>query len=107
MKKKVLFVCTFFCTILLVNCKLNAQQLSGALQQRNPLPTANQLNWHNNDFYLFMHFGPNTFTDKEWGDGKEKTELFNPSELNTDQWCRVCVRCVDVQVLLCKRRHGS
>ncbi len=107
MKKKVLFVCTFFCTILLVNCKLNAQQLAGALQQRNPLPTAYQLNWHNNDFYLFMHFGPNTFTDKEWGDGKEKTELFTPSELNTDQWCRVAKAAGAKGIIITAKHHDG
>jgi len=55
-------------------------------QNRNPLPTNAQLKWHKNNYYFFMHFGPNTFTGKEWGDGKEKTEVFNPSQLNTDQW---------------------
>ena len=47
-----------------------------------PKPTVQQLKWHDMDFYLFTHFGPNTFTDKEWGEGTEKEEIFNPANLD-------------------------
>ena len=54
-----------------------------------PKPTPQQLAWHGMEFYLFMHFGPNTFTDLEWGKGTEKEEVFNPKTLDCEQWCRV------------------
>jgi len=54
-----------------------------------PKPTAQQLAWHEMEFYLFMHFGPNTFTGLEWGKGNEKAEVFNPTNLDCDQWCRI------------------
>ena len=54
-----------------------------------PLPNAKQLAWQNKPFYLFIHFGPNTFTDLEWGKGSEKEEVFNPVALDCRQWCRI------------------
>jgi alpha-L-fucosidase len=54
-----------------------------------PMPTAKQLNWQQQPFYLFMHFGPNTFTGLEWGKGSENTAVFNPTALDCRQWCRI------------------
>lgn len=58
-------------------------------QMERPEPTRAQLQWHDMEFYLFMHFGPNTFTDLEWGHGNEKEEVFNPTNLDCEQWCRI------------------
>ena len=42
-----------------------------------PLPEARQLLWHELEFYAFVHFNMNTFTDMEWGTGGEAPEQFN------------------------------
>src|SRR5215470_699780 len=55
----------------------------------DPVPSTAQLAWHDMEFYLFTHFGPNTFTDKEWGEGTEPEDIFNPTNLDCRQWCRV------------------
>jgi len=51
-----------------------------------PLPSQAQLQWHQMEMNAFVHFTINTFTDKEWGYGDESESLFNPTEINVDQW---------------------
>ncbi|HAM11542.1 MAG TPA: alpha-L-fucosidase, partial [Bacteroidales bacterium] len=54
-----------------------------------PLPSESQLAWHQLEYYMFVHFTVNTFTDKEWGYGDEKESVFNPSEMDCRQWAKV------------------
>ena len=53
-----------------------------------PLPSPAQLAWQETETNLFVHFGLNTFTGREWGDGRESPALFNPIHLDCRQWAR-------------------
>lgn len=50
------------------------------------VPNENQLRWFEMEQYAFIHFGVNTYTGKQWGDGKEPEAIFNPGKLDCDQW---------------------
>ena len=53
-----------------------------------PIPSKRQMEWYRREGAIFFHFGMNTFTGREWGDGTESPELFNPTELDVRQWIR-------------------
>ena len=53
-----------------------------------PVPTPAQLQWHRDELAMFLHFGVNTFTNREWGDGTESPSIFNPAALDARQWAR-------------------
>ena len=55
-----------------------------------PIPSENQLRWQNMQYYAFLHFSINTFTDQEWGSGADDAKIFNPDSLDCRQWARVC-----------------
>lgn len=54
-----------------------------------PVPTPQQLAWQQMEMNMFMHFGPNTFTNREWGDGREPATVFHPEAMDCGQWAAI------------------
>jgi len=92
----------FLAFILLISCESVPTP-----EPINPLPTERQLNWHKLEFYAFVHFNMNTFTNMEWGMGSESPELFNPTELDCRQWARVCKNAGMKGIILTAKHHDG
>jgi alpha-L-fucosidase len=84
-------------------CAVSTAQKNDAV----PKPTRAQLAWHDMEFYLFMHFGPNTFTDLEWGHGTEKAETFSPDSLDCEQWCRIARSSGAKGIIITAKHHDG
>lgn len=72
-----------------------------------PIPSQSQLRWHDMEFYLFIHFGPNTFTDKEWGHGDEPADAFNPTQLDCRQWARIAKASGAKGIIITAKHHDG
>ncbi len=53
------------------------------------VPNKAQMIHHRSEYNGFIHFGPNTYTGVDWGSGEEDPKVFNPPQVDTDQWCRI------------------
>jgi alpha-L-fucosidase len=72
-----------------------------------PRPTLEQLAWQRDERALFLHFGMNTFSDREWGDGTEDPSRFNPTALDARQWARLAKSTGFKALVLTAKHHDG
>lgn len=72
-----------------------------------PIPDERQIAWQSLEFYGFVHFNMNTFSDREWGFGDEKPEQFNPSGLDAKQWAKVAKEAGMKGLIITAKHHDG
>lgn len=72
-----------------------------------PVPSPAQLAWQRDELAMFIHFGVNTFTDREWGDGSEDPAIFNPGALDARQWARAAREAGFKAMVLTAKHHDG
>lgn len=89
-------------SIIAFSCsRVNAPEAFG------PVPTPAQLEWQKMEMNMFVHFGPNTFTNSEWGNGQESADVFAPSDLNCFQWTETARKAGMKGVILTAKHHDG
>lgn len=93
-----------FLSILLLSSLLSNAQTSKPVY---PIPSKKQLEWQKLEYYGFIHFNMNTFTNVEWGEGKESPSLFNPTQLDCNQWARIAKKAGMKGLILTVKHHDG
>ena len=77
------------------------------IKPHGPLPSQAQLAYLGDELAAFIHFGPNTFYDQEWGTGQEEPERFNPTKLDAREWVRVLKETGFKKLILVVKHHDG
>ena len=87
--------------------KMNETYKKVGISPYGAVPNENQMEWYKRERTIFFHFGMNTFTGKEWGDGTESPKDFNPSQLCVEQWIRTIKEAGFGMAILTAKHHDG
>lgn len=105
MKKSNNVIRYFFYVIFLFLCASCSK--TEAPPPLGPVPSENQMRWQEMEYYAFLHFSLNTYTDQSWGYGNEDINLFNPEKLDCRQWARICKEAGMKGIILTAKHHSG
>ena len=100
----------YYKDICLVILAIMLMASSCVVQEPSPfgvIPNDAQVEWQKNEYKMFIHFGPNTFTGVEWGSGKEKAEIFNPTAMDCRQWASVAKAAGMKGIIITAKHHDG
>lgn len=96
-----IFISTIAIIALFTSCNVSDPDQFGAI------PNKSQVEWQQMEYNMFIHFGPNTFSGAEWGDGKENANIFNPTELDCRQWAETAKKAGMKGIIITAKHHDG
>ncbi len=101
--KNLLTILILFVIATISSCSVNTEPP----KPYGAIPSEKQIKWQQLEYYMFIHFGPNTFTDVEWGDGKEDPKVFNPTNLDCRQWAATAKAAGMKGIIITAKHHDG
>lgn len=105
--KKLLAAGLAFVTAASINMPAAYAQEVTAPAAYGPTPSDAQMKYYKDELAIFNHFGVNTYTNREWGDGTEDPDIFNPVNLDTDQWIEAFKEAGFKRCLITAKHHDG
>ena len=93
--------------VLLISVCLSTCLWGQSIKPFGATPSPSQLQWHDLEYYMFIHFGPNTFTNQEWGTGLEDPKIFNPTKLDCRQWAKTAKLAGMKAIIITAKHHDG